>query len=367
MIGSRDTLRLAIRNDSLTTAVYGTYHFSDSFAKFARPSPLTRNGSCSKSFRSGTTLASGMTSKSSLFKEYNASGFSKRWKVAQVIVFATVSPPAEIVKTPSSDMRWRDFSSRGNLLDKIPSNMVGGCERFRLLALDSSRPLSFGDVSRSCIAFNASALVSYSTRSLMVHDGVLYFWKRPYYPKHANHAAHPRRETGDTPWRQTLSNGQKPQHLFCVWCEESKRGDGVLPFECSLMIMQQVPSDAQAVLTNDVGCKGKILGAKLDEAMEVAILLESFGQPFRVFSDDMLVGGDCLFRVERVDSTTTLAMDVMWNGTKDSGRLVHPVRELSGCVNYFLALSLPCWQQGDTCRGSGTRRQTWSKAISGHI
>ena len=146
MIGSRDTVMPAKRNDSFMTAVYGVYPVSDRFAKFARPSPLTRNGSCSKSFRLGTTLACGMTSRSSLFKECNASGFSNRWNVAQVSVFPTVSLPAEIMMTPSSDMRWRDLSSGGNLLDKISSNIVGGCDSFPPLALDSSRPLSFGDV-----------------------------------------------------------------------------------------------------------------------------------------------------------------------------------------------------------------------------
>ena len=160
MIGSRDAVIQAKRNDSLMTAVYGTYPVSDRFATFARPSPLTRNGSCSKSFRLGITLASGMISKSSLFKECNASGLSNRWNVAQVSVLPTVSLPAEIMMTPSSDMRFRDFSSEGNLLDKISSNMVGGCEGFLSLAPDSSRPLSFGDVSRSCVAFNACALVS---------------------------------------------------------------------------------------------------------------------------------------------------------------------------------------------------------------
>ena len=150
----------AKRNDSLMTAVYGTYPVSDRLATFTRSGPLTRNGSCSKSFRLGTTLACGITSRSSLFKECNASGLSNRWNVAQVSVLPIVSLPAEIMMTPSSDIRWRDFSSGGSLLDKISSNMVGGCEGFLLLALDSSRPLSFGDVSRSCVAFNACALVS---------------------------------------------------------------------------------------------------------------------------------------------------------------------------------------------------------------
>ena len=67
--------------------------------------------------------------------------------------------------------------------------------------------------------------------------------------------------------------------------------------------------------------------------MEVAILLESFGQPFHVFPDDMLVGRDCLSRVERRDGTATLAVKLMWNGTKGSRRLVHSVNGLCGCVD----------------------------------
>ena len=66
--------------------------------------------------------------------------------------------------------------------------------------------------------------------------------------------------------------------------------------------------------------------------MEVAILLESFGQPFHVFPDDMLVGRDCLFRVERRDGTATLAVEAMWNGTEGSRRLVHSINGLCGCV-----------------------------------
>lgn len=87
----------------------------------------------------------------------------------------------------------------------------------------------------------------------MVHvrNGI-YLRKNLYYLEHANHTAQRRRETSGTPWRQTLRNGQKPIHLFCVWREGSKRGDGGLPFECPLMVMQQIPSDAKAVLTNDV-------------------------------------------------------------------------------------------------------------------
>ena len=65
--------------------------------------------------------------------------------------------------------------------------------------------------------------------------------------------------------------------------------------------------------------------------MEVAILLESFRQPFRVFPDDMLVGRDCLFGVERRDSSATLAVELVWNGTKGSRRLVHSVNKLCGC------------------------------------
>lgn len=69
-------------------------------------------------------------------------------------------------------------------------------------------------------------------------------------------------------------------------------------------------------------------------------MLESFAQPFHVFPDDMVVGRDCLFGVERRDSTATLAMELMWNSTKDSLGLVYSVNELCGYVR-LLASSVP--------------------------
>lgn len=62
-------------------------------------------------------------------------------------------------------------------------------------------------------------------------------------------------------------------------------------------------------------------------------MLESFAQPFHVFPDDILVGRDCLFGVERRDSTATLAVELMWNGTKGSRSLIYSVNELCGCLS----------------------------------
>ena len=52
--------------------------------------------------------------------------------------------------------------------------------------------------------------------------------------------------------------------------------------------------------------------------MEITVQLESFGQPFYVFPNNVLVARDHLSRIERRDSTATLAVEVMWNGTKGS-------------------------------------------------
>ena len=136
------------------------YPVSNIFATSTGLGPLTRNGSCSKSFRLGIMLASGITSKSSFFKERNVSGLSIRWNVPQVSVLPMVSLPADIMMTPSSDMRLTDFSSDGNLLDKISSKMVRGCRSFLLLPLNSIGLLSDWNVSCSCNVFNASFLVS---------------------------------------------------------------------------------------------------------------------------------------------------------------------------------------------------------------
>jgi len=86
--------------------------------------------------------------------------------------------------------------------------------------------------------------------------------------------------------------------------------------------MQQTPRAAKAVLTNDICRVGKVLCAELDGAMAVAYLLERFGQRFDVFADYVLVGRDCLLRVEGHDSAATLAVKVMGNGTKGSSKSV---------------------------------------------
>ena len=82
--------------------------------------------------------------------------------------------------------------------------------------------------------------------------------------------------------------------------------------------MQQTPRATKAVLTYDICRECKKLRAKLREAIGIAVQLESFGQPFYMFPDNVLVARDHHFRIERRDSTATLAVEVMWNSTEGS-------------------------------------------------
>ena len=82
--------------------------------------------------------------------------------MAHVNVLATVSLPAEIITIPSSDMRITDFSSGGNLLDRISSKIVRGrCEGFlSLLRDDLAGSLSVAVAPRFSMASCARARVS---------------------------------------------------------------------------------------------------------------------------------------------------------------------------------------------------------------